>query len=135
MLNKSKVFLLIVALFSFCFIQVPIFSIEIPKQPAKSLVDWAVLTVNSVNYDLNTSTFFLNSSDPFNVTYKVNSGTPNYSVEVMDNLTVIYSQSFGSNQGLILNIPLLPGASHSIKIKIEDASGQSKESDFNIDIR
>jgi hypothetical protein len=133
--NKVKIFLLSFALFSFCFILPSTYSIEKPKMPTHPLTDWAVLTVKSVNYDLNIGKFYLNSSEPFNITYKVNSGTPNFSIEIKDNLTVIYSQSFGASQGLIQNIPLLTGANHSIKLKIEDASGQSKESDFDMDIR
>jgi hypothetical protein len=133
--NKVKIFLLSFALFSFCFVLPSTYSIEKPKLPTHPITDWAVLTVKSINYDLNTSAFFLNSGEPFNITYKVNSGTPNFSIEVKDNLTVIYAQSFGASQGLIQNIPLLPGASHSISLKIEDASGQSKQSELDMEIR
>lgn len=122
-------------MFSFCFLSVSTYSIEKPRIPSRPLTDWVELSVKSIHYDLNTSTFFLGSSDPFNVAFKVNSGTPYFNVEIKDNQVVVFSQSYSTYQVLIQNIPLQSGSTHSVKIKIEDASGQSKDSDFNMEIR
>lgn len=103
--------------------------------PELMTTDWVKLSVIGVNIDLNNSTFFLRSFDSFNVAFDVINGTPNYTVEIRDNDTLVYSNVFSGNSQLIQNIQLTQGASHSINYSITDTLGQTKESNLDIDIR
>ena len=103
--------------------------------PEPMTTDWVKLSVIGINLDLNNSTFFLRSFDSFNVAFDVINGTPNYSLEIRDNDTLVYSNVFSGNSQLIQNIQLTQGTYHVINISIIDSLSQSKESDLDLEIR
>lgn len=102
--------------------------------PEPMTTDWVKLSIIGINIDLNNSTFFLRSVDSFNVAFEVINGTPNYTVEIRDNDTLIYSNVFSGNSQLIQNIQLTQGANHAINYKIIDSLGQRKDSELDIEI-
>lgn len=106
------------------------------KKQNKASVSVTV-TLTNLEQDPQTGKRFLEMGEALVLTYNISGGVPPYKLTIGwgdGNVTVITIDKYGKMSGQLSHKYDARGKV-TVKIKIEDSSGQSKESDFDIEIR